>query len=333
MDKSVSEWARFKWPQVLDYIRLEGKLSYPAFRNWIRPLKITAVEEDCEGAIIYLTFEEEQYLHYIESHFGAIIEEAARTVLIGRVLPEQRRFLSCRVEFGCPQQPEPVEVEEKVLVEIHGGGNDWLDLEIRARDNDTTLVVSGRGILNDLFASVVKKEIDATKIRKIVFGETIDISQTGFCSYFPNVEEVKLPSETSRISVEAFKNCKQLKSLCIPPEVHSIDRAAFAGSGLQQLKLPEGIRWIYRQAFMDCSELTGDILIPESASKINDEVFAGLKNPIRLIFLSADTVIDSNMLGEENHDHITMVGYPGSTAEAFAHEQGVRFEILPEENV
>jgi len=65
------------------------------------------------------------------------------------------------------------------------------------------------------------------------------VSVDGKCAIEPVDGHVNWPSKKKKIRKRAFKNCKELVTICIPPEVESIHNTAFVQSGLDLTKLYE----------------------------------------------------------------------------------------------
>ena len=77
------------------------------------------------------------------------------------------------------------------------------------------------------------------------------------------------------IDDEAFKNCKNLKSIVLPDSVKRIGEKAFEGcTGLEKVVLSNQIELISTNAFFGCTALT-DVKLPESLKMIGDYAFEG----------------------------------------------------------
>ena len=69
------------------------------------------------------------------------------------------------------------------------------------------------------------------------------------------IESFVFPKTVTRIYPEAFFTCKNLKSIVIPEGVTSIGEAAFAGSGLVEVKISKTVESIDGRAFSHCESL------------------------------------------------------------------------------
>ena len=54
-----------------------------------------------------------------------------------------------------------------------------------------------------------------------------------------------------RIEYNAFKNCKNLKSINLPDSLEYIGKQCFYGSGLEELMVPKAVKSIGDDAFKD----------------------------------------------------------------------------------
>lgn len=73
-------------------------------------------------------------------------------------------------------------------------------------------------------------------------------------------KNTKIPSNTKRIEANAFLGCKGLKEITIPEGVKTIERKAFAGTGLTKITIPESVQLIKDSAFADCTNLQSVII-------------------------------------------------------------------------
>jgi hypothetical protein len=121
-----------------------------------------------------------------------------------------------------------------------------------------------------------------------------ELSYAAFMSY--DLEEVILPNTLQVIGIDAFRLCKNLKSIFIPKSVKEIKKGAFYRSGvssmtfeqgsalesigeealacsLTTIQLPEGLKTIGARAFMSTQSLTGCIDIPSTVESIGLNAF------------------------------------------------------------
>jgi len=79
----------------------------------------------------------------------------------------------------------------------------------------------------------------------------------------------------TEICDNAFKGCKSLASVVIPPGVTEIGEGAFYGcKSLTSVVIPEGVTAIGNWAFYDCKSLSS-VVIPPGVTEIGEEAFMG----------------------------------------------------------
>ena len=89
---------------------------------------------------------------------------------------------------------------------------------------------------------------------------------------------LKFDKDVKEIGTEAFKECKSLTSITIPPSVQKIDFCAFIlCSSLTNVFIPSSVTEIGEGTFSSCSSLT-TISIPPSVTVIGHSAFYGCTN-------------------------------------------------------
>ena len=89
---------------------------------------------------------------------------------------------------------------------------------------------------------------------------------------------LKFDKDVKEIGTEAFKECKSLTSITIPPSVQKIDFCAFIlCSSLTNVFIPSSVTEIGEGTFSSCSSLT-TISIPPSVTEIGHSAFSGCSN-------------------------------------------------------
>ena len=131
------------------------------------------------------------------------------------------------------------------------------------------------------------------------------ISSIGMSCFYNcrNLEEIRIPKALEEIGIEAFENTgwlnKKIKEnplvivndilldgrTCAGkiavPKVSKIGPGAFKGSGVTEVKIPEGVSSIGVGAFAGCEKLE-NIHLPESIKEIGNNVFEGCKSLTRI---------------------------------------------------
>lgn len=134
-----------------------------------------------------------------------------------------------------------------------------------------------------------------------------------------NISDITIPTQIQAIRASAFYACVNLSKIEIPLSVKSIDQGAFCNSGLTQIKLNEGLKEIYYDAFavtkLEHITLPASIEIlkyPFMYCKLKSIEFLG--NSIQVLKLGAETNIDiaipkdadelEQKLRKEGYNHI-----------------------------
>ena len=141
--------------------------------------------------------------------------------------------------------------------------------------------------------------------------------------------EIILGKNLQTIGSQAFcGDSKLIGSLIIPDSVIAIGGDAFNGcSSLNgKVKLSANLEAIEANIFVFCNNLTGELIIPEKVTTYNGD---GCQSFSSIKFLNRNTTIV---------DHIStirpsigkIIGYSGSTAQAYAEKYNRTFEIISE---
>ena len=116
------------------------------------------------------------------------------------------------------------------------------------------------------------------------------------------IKQVTIPSEheglpVTRISENAFSNCKNLETVIIPDTVVSIGQDAFENCvSLTSVVIPNGITSIDSRMFENCSSLTG-VTLPDSVTEICERAFYNCKSLASIAIPSSVTAIGDSAFG------------------------------------
>ena len=192
-----------------------------------------------------------------------------------------------------------------------------------------------------------------------------------------SLESVTLPDSLIDIGGHAFWNCRSLKSITLPDSLTSIGKETFGyRNNLESVTIPDSVTAIGYKAFdvtpwlkkqiaedplvivngmvitgYDCS---GDVVIPDSATKIcsgafreceniksvtvpssvisiGNYVFGDCNNLSSLTILNPECKIKGEIFSTENV--ATISGFAGSIAQKHAEKYGIKFETLPDDYV
>jgi hypothetical protein len=106
--------------------------------------------------------------------------------------------------------------------------------------------------------------------------------------------EYKIPKGVKFISVAAFQNCTDLKSIIIPDTVQSIEASAFRNcTSLQSVSIPERVIFIGPYAFSQCQNLQ-IVKFSSKLKTINSNVFENCLNLQKIVAPSGLQIIGNN---------------------------------------
>ena len=194
--------------------------------------------------------------------------------------------------------------------------------------------VSGSSF-NEVFWSNTRND-STGKLKKVILGESysatgkigsalfygldfdeIDIQMNniqnlGSSMFMKNtrLKSFTVPKTVKVINQAAFYETTALKDITIPKNVQTIDVEAFRKSGLEKI-------WILNKDLVIKEPTTEDVTEEESASKTKVYIY----NP-------KETVEDFIAIPK----NVTIYGYAGSTAEAYAQKNGNKFVVINPEN-
>ncbi|MBQ1389172.1 MAG: leucine-rich repeat protein [Clostridia bacterium] len=191
------------------------------------------------------------------------------------------------------------------------------------------------------------KELDGKKVTKIGTRVKMGVKPDDFVGYTV-IEELTIPDTVTEILPTALFDNPGLKSVTMADSVKIVGGGAFAGCGLEKVKLsknidtlvdhtftecpftsieiPEGIRVIEHTAFWRCDKLT-EVTIPASVDVVEYTAFEGCSSVTDVTFLNKKTKIDDDAFADREGVTLTPTvhGYIGSTAEEFAKANDLAF--------
>ena len=189
-----------------------------------------------------------------------------------------------------------------------------------------------------------------TRIRRVVIqnGAT-RIGDYAFC-YCTELQEISIPESVTGIGMNAFMYCGSIEEITVPGSVEAIDSYAFEHcSYLKTVHLNSGLQTIGDYAFYDCQKLA-NIDFPNSLSYIGSDIFLE-NNLIKSVVLGENTTyvdydafrdsiaaiyiysVDCELCVTSIAPGTVIYGYAGSTAEAYAEENGNPFFLLESREV
>ena len=148
---------------------------------------------------------------------------------------------------------------------------------------------------------VKEVEIDGLRYRYFSSTKTADVVSGNYYE----LTEVTVPGsivvgdvtyQVTDISLNAFGNTRNLKSITLSEGITNIGKAAFTYSAITSITLPSSLRLIDANAFQDCNQLSS-IDIPEGVTTIGASVFYGCSNLSKIVLPNTLTSIGNNVLG------------------------------------
>ena len=116
------------------------------------------------------------------------------------------------------------------------------------------------------------------------FDITSETKKIGLASFADckRLQKVDIPENVTEIKAFAFENCESLKYVTINATIQAIEHETFQGcSSLKEIIIPEGVKSIGNEAFKDCTSLE-TIRLPYSLEELGDAVFEGCTNLKRI---------------------------------------------------
>ena len=185
-----------------------------------------------------------------------------------------------------------------------------------------------------------ESESNANKLKKITLGEkyspeTGNNGQIGHALFYgQSIEEIDIQmNNIQNIGSNMFMNNKNLKSFTIPKTVKTIDRTAFYGTtSLKEMKIRKNVKTLDVEAFRKSGLekvyiFNKDLIIKEPTTETVSEEEAATKTHID-IYSSSESVADFVAIPK----NVTIYGYAGSTAEAYAQTNGNPFVNISEDS-
>jgi len=187
-----------------------------------------------------------------------------------------------------------------------------------------------------------------SKLKSVILPHTLtEICNDAF--RFSQIENVHIPDSITKICLDAFMYCEDLKSIEIPNSVIEIEASAFYGSGLTSIEIPNSVSTLADSVFAQCGNLVycklpeniseipnglftacyslKEIEMPENITVIGDDAFWNCRSLTSITISDSVTSIGNNAF--KYCDNLTIRGNKGSTAQTYATENGIMFELLP----
>ncbi len=162
------------------------------------------------------------------------------------------------------------------------------------------------------------------RLTSIVIPDNVTVMGYGAFMDCDGIESVIIGNGVIEIYASTFSNCDRLKNVIIGNGVSCILNNAFSRcKELESVTLGDGVTEIGASAFIDCSNLRS-VNLPYGVQSIGNFAFLGCQSLGSLKVYNRNCYFGIGCTGY----YTTIVGYEGSTAEAYANENGFDFELI-----
>ena len=248
------------------------------------------------------------------------------------ILPESVKTIGSRAFFG--QRNVKKIVIPKSVTSIQGQAFQMIpaleELEVYASLDK----VSGSSF-NEVFWSNTRND-STGKLKKVILGESY--SATGKIGsalfYGLDFDEIDIQmNNIHNLGSSMFMKNKKLKSFTVPKTVKVINQAAFyETTALKDITIPKNVQTMDVEAFRKSGLekiwiLNKDLVIKEPTTEDVTEEESAAKTKV-YIYNPKETVEDFIAIPK----NVTIYGYAGSTAEAYAQKNGNKFVVINPEN-
>lgn len=248
------------------------------------------------------------------------------------ILPESVKTIGSRAFFG--QRNVKKIVIPKSVTSIQGQAFQMIpaleELEVYASLDK----VSGSSF-NEVFWSNTRND-STGKLKKVILGESY--SATGKIGsalfYGLDFDEIDIQmNNIQNLGSSMFMKNTRLKSFTVPKTVKVINQAAFYGTtALKDITIPKNVQTMDVEAFRKSGLekiwiLNKDLVIKEPTTEDVTEEESAAKTKV-YIYDPKETVKDFIAIPKD----VTIYGYAGSTAEAYAKQNGNKFVVINPEN-
>lgn len=250
------------------------------------------------------------------------------------ILPESVKTIGSSAFFG--QRNVKKIVIPKSVTSIQGQAFQMIpaleELEVYASLD----MVSGSSF-NEVFWSNTRNDSTITgKLKKVILGESY--SATGKIGsalfYGLDFDEIDIQmNNIQNLGKSMFMKNKKLKSFTVPKTVKVINQAAFyETTALKDITIPKNVQTMDVEAFRKSGLekiwiLNKDLVIKEPTTEDVTEEESAAKTKV-YIYDPKETVKDFIAIPKD----VTIYGYAGSTAEAYAQQNGNKFIAINPEN-
>ncbi len=136
--------------------------------------------------------------------------------------------------------------------------------------------------------------------------------------------DITVPESVVAIGYAAFNSCSNLISIKLPSSISAIGDYVFQNcSGLESIEIPECVTTIGNYAFYGCASLTS-VYLPINVQSVGSNAFVSCTNLKKLKVYNKSCIFEGVCI----KNNTTLVGYAGSTAQTYAKEMDLAFELI-----
>lgn len=147
------------------------------------------------------------------------------------------------------------------------------------------------------------------------------------------IDEIIIKDGVIGVAAGAFENYSNVNKIIFPEGLKAIGAYSFRETAVESIEVPESVEFIGYSAFASCPNL--NYLNLKGSGIIGNEAFINCLN-LKSVTVSADIeTIEKGALGQHyNAEGLSLVegfvinGFKGSSAEAYAKENGIDFKVL-----
>ena len=143
-----------------------------------------------------------------------------------------------------------------------------------------------------------------------------------YCGYLVDVD---IPESVVSMHSLVFRSCSSLTTVHLPSHLSQILTSTFEYCNLDSITIPNSVTYIGLNAF-NMNELTS-VSIPDSVTSIATQAFMNNSKLRDVTIYNPKVSLGTNTF-KECHASLTIHGWPDSTAQTYAQENGITFDAM-----
>ncbi len=171
--------------------------------------------------------------------------------------------------------------------------------------------------------------MECSNLRKVQMTDNITSIGSSTFNGCTRLTSVNLSNKLTSISNSLFYGCENITKIMLPEGITDIGKSAFYGcERLEDITIPESVTNIGKLAFSYCASIK-EISIPKNVSVIGEKALSYCSKLDKIKVYNGETVFKPQAILPRNTP--TIYGYKNSTAEKFANENNIKFELFDED--